>query len=135
MTKLGVPNHHYSDPRIAEDPATGETVILPLEPKPALRVLPSSAYREQMLKLEGQGNRPCLTARNSYLPGSCSLCDQPCVLAPGHPTQDAKDDALKAQQREERRTRKLQGKKVRKANHWRVYPPLRKSSKKASVSA
>lgn len=96
-------------------------------------------WREQQIKLEGAGSRPCLTAKNSYLPGSCSLCDQPCILAAGHPTQKARDEVLRAQQREERRLKKVQGKTLRgnkmKTSGMHVYPPLRKSPRKASVSA
>lgn len=89
-------------------------------------------YREQMIALEGEGSRPCMTARNSYLPGSCSLCSQPCILAAGHPTIKARSDVVAAQQKEERRLKKLQGKVAkRKTNAWRVYPPMRKSPKKA----
>ncbi len=92
-------------------------------------------YRELMIALEGEGFRPCLTARNTYLPGSCSLCSQPCILAAGHPSIKARSDAVVAQQKEERRLNRFAGKKTRKANPWRVYPPGRKSPKKAQATA
>lgn len=91
-------------------------------------------WREQKIALEGAGTRPCITALNSYLPNSCSLCDQSCILAAGHPSLKAQSDAMKARQAEERKTRKLQGKKPRKTNPFRVYPAFRKA-KKAKVSA